>query len=168
MPRRLLSKPKCRACSSLGHHSLAWRQSKTGSPRTRQFVELQLLRHRAVVLQHFRGKAPCPTWVVINGPRSLPLLGIATTLCRSPLAPPYNFKQQISFEFNNYLRSTLTLRGLSSLTVSLGKQTACQDAAFPLNHACSLQCGRRTRLGSVLNHVDVDPVSRPIRTASNR
>jgi hypothetical protein len=38
----------------------------------------------------------------------------------------------------------------------------------PLNHACSLQCSRRTRLGSVLNHVDVDPVSMPIRTAANR
>ena len=36
-------------------------------------------------------------------------------LClRSPSAPPYNLKRQFRFEFNNYLRSALTLRGVSS------------------------------------------------------
>jgi hypothetical protein len=80
--------------------------------------------------QHLRRKAPCPTWVVINGPRSLPL-GIGTTLCRSPLAPPYNFKRQISLEFNNYLRSTLTLRGVSSLTVSLGNEPRAKTRHSP-------------------------------------
>jgi len=39
---------------------------------------------------------------------------------RSPLAPPRNFKRQFWLEFNNYLRSNLTLRGLSSLYVKLG------------------------------------------------
>ena len=40
------------------------------------------------------------------------------TLRRSPLAPPCNFKRQFLLRFNNYLRSTLTLRGVSSLTIS--------------------------------------------------
>jgi hypothetical protein len=36
------------------------------------------------------------------------------TLRRSPLAPPCNFKRQFLLGFNNYLRSALTLRGVSS------------------------------------------------------
>jgi len=36
------------------------------------------------------------------------------TLRRSPLAPPCNFKQQFLLGFNNYLRSALTLREVSS------------------------------------------------------
>jgi hypothetical protein len=40
------------------------------------------------------------------------------TLRRSPLAPPCNFKRQFLLGFNNYLRSALTLRGVSSLTIS--------------------------------------------------
>src|ERR1700682_5424192 len=46
---------------------------------------------------------------------------------RSPLAPPCNFKRQFLLGFNNYLRSALTLRGVSSLTISFGKRTACLD-----------------------------------------
>jgi hypothetical protein len=42
------------------------------------------------------------------------------TLRRSPLAPPCNFKPQFLLGFKNYLCSALTLRGVSSLTVSLG------------------------------------------------
>ena len=40
------------------------------------------------------------------------------TLRRSPLAPPCKFKRQFLLGFNNYLRSALTLRGVSSLTIS--------------------------------------------------
>ena len=36
------------------------------------------------------------------------------TLRRSPLAPPCNFKPQFLLAFNNYLRSALTLREVSS------------------------------------------------------
>jgi hypothetical protein len=36
------------------------------------------------------------------------------TLRRSPLAPPCNFKRQFLLGFNNYLRSALTLREVSS------------------------------------------------------
>jgi hypothetical protein len=36
------------------------------------------------------------------------------TLRCSPLAPPCNFKRHSRLEFNNYLRSALTLRGVSS------------------------------------------------------
>jgi len=60
------------------------------------------------------------------------------TLGRSPLAPPCNFKRQFLLGFNNYLRSALTLRGVSSLTVSLGKGRRV-STRLPLNHACSLQ-----------------------------
>jgi len=34
---------------------------------------------------------------------------------RSPSAPPLDLEGQFKFEFNNYLRSALTLRGLSSV-----------------------------------------------------
>ena len=40
------------------------------------------------------------------------------TLRRSPLAPPCNFKRQFLLGFNNYLRSALTLRGVSSRIAS--------------------------------------------------
>jgi len=43
-------------------------------------------------------------------------------------ASPLDLKGQFKFEFNNYLRSALTLRGLSSLPVSLGRAT-CHHAA---------------------------------------
>ena len=36
------------------------------------------------------------------------------TLRRSPLVPPCNFKRQFLLGFNNYLRSALTLREVSS------------------------------------------------------
>jgi hypothetical protein len=36
------------------------------------------------------------------------------TLRRSPLAPPANFKRQFLLGFNNYLRSALTLREVST------------------------------------------------------
>ena len=87
---------------------------------------------------------------------------------RSPSAPRYNFKRHFGLEFNNYLRSALTLRGASSLPVSSGNEPRV-TTRLPLKPSMSaIEGGRRTRSSSVLNQVDVDPVSRPIRTASNR
>jgi hypothetical protein len=53
-----------------------------------------------------------------NHPQSLPAL---------PSASRYNFKRHFGLEFNNYFRSALTLRGVSSLSIRLGN--ACDDAA---------------------------------------
>src|SRR5882757_6282019 len=41
---------------------------------------------------------------------------------RSPSAPRYNFKRHFGLEFNNYLRSALPLRGVSSLSIRLGNE----------------------------------------------
>ena len=40
------------------------------------------------------------------------------TSAAPPWLPPSNFKRQFLLGFNNYLRSALTLRGVSSLTIS--------------------------------------------------
>ena len=45
-------------------------------------------------------------------------LALAQTNLRSPSAPRYNSKRRFALKFNNYLRSALPLRGLSSLTLS--------------------------------------------------
>jgi hypothetical protein len=41
---------------------------------------------------------------------------------RSPAAPLFDLKRQFKFEFNNYLRSALTLRRVSSRTRAQGLQ----------------------------------------------
>ena len=62
----------------------------------------------------------------LSGPRSPP-----------PSAPPCNLKRQFGFGFNNYLRSALPLRGVSSLPVSLGNEPRA-TTLLHLNHACPL------------------------------
>jgi hypothetical protein len=51
------------------------------------------------------------------------------TLRRSPLAPPCKFKRQFLLGFNNYLRSALTLRGVSSVGISSAPLRT--DSALP-------------------------------------
>ena len=63
-----------------------------------------------------------------------PYLGSAQHSAAPPWLPHTISNGRPLLSSTNYLRSTLTLRGLSSLTVSLGKQTTCQDAA-PHLHA---------------------------------
>lgn len=78
-----------------------------------------------------------PDGVVINGPRSLPLLGIGTTLCRSPLAPPYNFKRQTSLEFNKLSALDPYLERVEFSYRQLGKTNHVSRRGTPL--ACSLR-----------------------------
>jgi hypothetical protein len=47
-------------------------------------------------------------------------LALAQTNLRSPSAPRSNSKRRFALKFNNYLRSALPLREVSSLYVSLG------------------------------------------------
>ena len=80
---------------------------------------------------HFRDVGPrSQIAVVFFLCRTNSLIGVPLN-SRSPLAPPCNFKRQFLLGFNNYLRSALTLRGLSSLTVSLGNEPRAKTRHSP-------------------------------------
>jgi hypothetical protein len=73
-------------------------------------VHVKTLRSQKLrMLLTHRKLAPGPA----KHPQSLPAL---------PSAPRYNFKRHFGLEFNNYFRSALTLRGVSSLSIRLGNE----------------------------------------------
>jgi hypothetical protein len=55
-------------------------------------------------------------------------------------APPLDLKGQFKFEFNNYLRSALTLRGVSSLYISFGDKPRRASAPHPIDERAAAGC----------------------------
>ena len=59
---------------------------------------------------------------------------------RSPSAPPLDLKRQFKFEFNSYLRSALTLRGVSSLYISFADKPRRASVPHPIDERAAAGC----------------------------
>jgi hypothetical protein len=61
-------------------------------------------------------------------------------LTAAPPRLPLDLKGQFKFEFNNYLRSALTLRGVSSLYISFGDKPRRASAPHPIDERAAAGC----------------------------
>ena len=129
MPRRLLSKPEVA-------HVVLWATIRwLGVNRKREVRELVNLSNcsfygiELLSSSTFAGRPHARRGWSLTDREACPYLGSAQHSAAPPWLPHTISNGRPLLSSTNYLRSTLTLRGLSSLTVSLGKQTTCQDAA---------------------------------------
>jgi hypothetical protein len=69
-----------------------------------------------------------------------PIATVRPLTSRSPAAPPFDLKRQFKFEFNSYLRSALTLRGVSSLYISFADKPRRASVPHPIDERAAAGC----------------------------